>query len=89
MKVHHLKIINPYFKDVWEGRKGFEVRINDRDYKVGDEVYLKQYNPDTDSYTGNEVLVIISYVLKDYHAIKEGYVVFGFDPIEHIPGQLN
>lgn len=35
---HQLKIQNQYYEDVSMGRKDFEVRYNDRDYKKGDEI---------------------------------------------------
>jgi hypothetical protein len=42
MKTHELKTINPYFTEVLEGLKNFEVRFNDRDFNVGDEVRLQE-----------------------------------------------
>lgn len=78
MKIHQLKTINPYFTAVLEGLKNFEVRLNDRDFKVGDEVRLQEYDLQTNEYLGREVRAEITYILKDYEAIKPGYVVFGF-----------
>ena len=40
MKVHNLKIKPQYFKDVVSGIKTFEVRKNDRNFKVGDLMVL-------------------------------------------------
>ena len=42
MKVHNLKIKPQYFKDVVSGIKTFEVRKNDRNFKVGDPKYCKK-----------------------------------------------
>lgn len=44
MVTHKLKIIQPFFDDVKNGIKKFELRENDRDFKVGDEVYLQEYD---------------------------------------------
>ena len=77
MKIHKLKTINPYFSAVLQGVKNFEVRLNDRDFKVGDEVHLQEYDLETNEYLGREVRAEITYVLKKYEAIKSGYVVFG------------
>ncbi|WP_156809739.1 DUF3850 domain-containing protein [Riemerella columbina] len=33
MKLHKLKLKQPYFDDVFYGRKNFEVRKNDRNFK--------------------------------------------------------
>lgn len=39
-KRHDLKTIEPYFESVEMGWKNFEVRLNDRDFQVGDCVRL-------------------------------------------------
>lgn len=76
MQTHKLKTINPYFTAVWRGFKKFEVRKNDRDFKEGDKVHLLEYEAETDNYTGREIRGEITYVLKNYEAVKDGYVVF-------------
>lgn len=40
---HHLKILEEYFQAVIEGRKPFEIRNNDRDFKVGDSCILEEF----------------------------------------------
>lgn len=40
---HHKKTLPEYFQAVIEGRKLFEVRKNDEDYKVGEHVILEEY----------------------------------------------
>lgn len=71
---HKLKILPEYFEAVIKGLKTFEIRKNDRDYKVGDKIVLREYNGR--KYTGREVLAHIRYIT-DYEQ-KEGYVVFSF-----------
>ena len=44
MKEHHLKIMPEYFQAVVDGKKPFEVRYNDRDFKRRDSVILKEYS---------------------------------------------
>ena len=72
-KTHELKILPEYFIAVKGGRKTFEIRKNDRDFKVGDNLILKEIYPNSDNYTGREVSRRITYVT-DY-AQKENYVV--------------
>ena len=36
--LHQLKIKRCYYQHIVEGKKKFEVRFNDRDYQVGDEI---------------------------------------------------
>ncbi|MEM5599315.1 DUF3850 domain-containing protein [Niallia circulans] len=49
---HFLKIQPQYFEEVRNGNKSFEIRKNDRDFKVGDTLYLQEYNPLEQEYTG-------------------------------------
>lgn len=75
--IHELKTINPYFKDVVEGYKSFEFRKNDRDFKVCDELILKEYDPISGEYSGYAIHCDIIYILKDFEGISEGYCILG------------
>lgn len=88
MDIHELKILPKYFKDVVEGNKTFEIRKDDRDYKVGDILILKEYDLSNlrkitegnyTHYTCKKIVKKISYVLKDIpeFGLKEGYVLLG------------
>lgn len=61
MKTHNLKCIPMFFKDVESGIKTFELRKNDRGFKVGDYLNLREW--DLLGYTGLEVLVKVEYIL--------------------------
>lgn len=74
-KTHELKILPEYFDSVIKGKKNFEVRRNDRNFKVGDILLLREYN--TRNYTGCKVTAEVTYILDDFEGIKEGYVVMG------------
>lgn len=43
---HELKTWPVYFEALWSGRKRFEVRKNDRGFKTGDRLVLKECDPD-------------------------------------------
>ena len=75
LKVHNLKIKPEYFKDVISGRKNFEVRFNDRNFKEGDIIVLEEF--DNKGYTGKYINCEITYVLSDAEYTKENYVVLG------------
>ena len=77
MKSHHrLKLHAEYFEDVKDGRKTFETRFNDRDYKVGDVVSLKEgiHTLDGYQYSGREISAEIGYI-SDF-GVNDGYVTF-------------
>lgn len=82
MKIHELKTVQPYFNQVVHHIKSFEVRKNDRDFKVGDYVLLREYEPKSNTYTDdNTVLVRITYILDSEEYCKADYVIFGFEII--------
>lgn len=77
---HDLKCDPEYFQAVKDGRKPFEVRNNDRDFHVGDYINLREYDRVKQCYTGEVILKIkITYVLKDYPALVDGFVVLGLE----------
>lgn len=78
---HELKIAPAEFRAVIDGRKRFEVRRHDRDFKVGDWAVLREYRATSSRYTGARFYTEISYVLRheDFpDGIQPGYCVFGF-----------
>lgn len=83
---HKLKILPQYFKAVQNGNKTFEIRKNDRDFKVGDTLLLQEYIlPFTQPlgvkegyYTGQEITKEISYFFEGKgYGLKEGYCILG------------
>lgn len=76
---HDLKILPKYFKAVKTSKKKFELRKNDRDYKVGDEIHLEEWEP-AGGYTGRDIVKEITYVLKDCErfGLKDGYCIIGW-----------
>ncbi|HHL0747950.1 TPA: DUF3850 domain-containing protein, partial [Streptococcus agalactiae] len=45
MTQHLLNCYPEYFEAIMDGTKTFECRYNDRDFKVGDELLLREYDP--------------------------------------------
>lgn len=78
MKIHELKISPKYFEDVCFGIKSFEIRKDDRDYKVGDLITLREY--ENGQYTGREIQKIpIRYILRhaNEYGLMDGYCILG------------
>jgi len=44
-KIHVLKEWPEYFAEVVQGRKHYEIRLNDRGFEVGDLLLLREYRP--------------------------------------------
>ena len=59
--IHALKIYPEYFEAVRIGEKRFELRDNDRDFRVGDYLALNEW--DNKQYTGRTELVKVIYML--------------------------
>ena len=60
---HTLKSTAENFKSLWHGTRGFDIRINDRDYKAGDSFYLYEID-DKEENTGRFVGGCIELVYK-------------------------
>lgn len=57
---HDLKIQKQYFKEVISGSKKFEIRKNDRNFKVDDYLLLREY--DGQARTGRHVVAKVTYI---------------------------
>jgi hypothetical protein len=61
-----------------EGNKKFEVRKDDREIQVGDELRLQEWDEHVGEYTGRGLSCDVTYKLKGgKFGIKEGYCVLG------------
>ena len=77
---HELKTLREYFIAVGSGDKTFEVRKNDRDYKIGDILILQEYN--NMAYTGTTIDCVITYILTDHSGyVLPGYVIMSIKEI--------
>lgn len=75
-KLHELKIYPKYFEDVLSGKKNVELRKNDRNFHVGDNVLLKEW--DNIKYSGRSIYAEITYMLDDsFIGLEKGYVILG------------
>lgn len=78
MAVHELKTTSSFFQDVKKGIKPFEVRLNDRDFKKGDILRLREID-DSGSYTEDFLERKITYVMtnENHPGIHHNYIVMG------------
>lgn len=79
---HYVKCLPEYFNRldvVSGGPKSFEIRKNDRGYRVGDQVTLKEWSPEN-GYSGESVTITIKWLLKDCpeFGLLDGFCIFSW-----------
>lgn len=79
IKVHTVKIAPKHLDAVVAGQKKAELRRNDRNYKVGDVLSLKEWKHG--KYTGREWSAVITHVLPVNEVVSgfEGWVVLSIN----------
>ena len=86
MRTHELKSWPEYFTMVMSDLKLFELRKNDRDFRVGDLVVLEEFRPGVGTYTGRQQEIEITYIIRDddmvaVDGLTSGYCIFGFKKV--------
>jgi hypothetical protein len=78
---HELKTWPGFFEGLIDGTKTAEIRRNDRNFKPGDFLTLREFNAETDEYTGRMVARSISRV-DDLRLVtgQDGFVLLSFAP---------
>nr|DAN85666.1 MAG TPA: chromosome partitioning protein [Caudoviricetes sp.] len=79
-KAHDVKLGATFFEDVKTGRKTFELRKNDREYKEGDMIVLNEYKGG--AATGRTITKKIVYILEDFAGLEDGYCILGLGEVE-------
>lgn len=76
--IHYLKTWPEHFEAVHQERKTFEIRENDRHFRVGDWLQLYEWCPKSKDYTGRVILTRVTYIT-DFEQ-KPGFVVMAIAP---------
>lgn len=72
IREHELKCWPPYFGAIASGQKTFEIREKRKfAFEIGDVLWLREWNPLTNSYTGNEQRVEVTYLID---GAKDGFL---------------
>ncbi len=79
-KIHEVKLSSIYFDDVAAGIKNFELRKNDRGYKVGDMLKLNEVKSGKE--TGRFIKAKIEYMLEEHTGLQEGYCILGIKVLQ-------
>jgi len=59
---HEVKSWPKFFEPILRGVRTHELRVNDRNYQVGDWMLLREYDPEISQYTGRDTFVAITSV---------------------------
>jgi hypothetical protein len=76
MKLHAIKIEPKHFNDHILNNKTFEIRFNDREYKVNEHLSLREWCDNV--YTGRSILKKIIFI-SNYNQ-KDGFIVMALGP---------
>lgn len=77
--IHELKIHSKFFPQVVNLDKRFEVRKNDRNFQDGDFLALNEID-ENGAYTGQSILVRVTYILNDSFYCKDNMVIMSIEP---------
>lgn len=72
-RLHYLKLSQCYVDDVFSGRKTFEIRLNDRDYQVGDFIVFTPVPYRNKRHPIEDETYVITYILSCF-GLQPGYV---------------
>lgn len=81
--VHALKTWPEPFRAVQAGIKRHEVRVADRDFKVGDYILLEEYEPIERRHTGRHLMTRITYITEGgQHDLPDNLCVLSIEVFE-------
>lgn len=83
MKTHEVRSWTDFFSSLASGDRQFDLRKNDRDYKVGDIIKFREYDDRAGKFTGAELRRRITHVMEGVgagsitplHGLQRGYVI--------------
>lgn len=88
MATHRLKIQEQYADAVLNGTKTFEVRKNDRNFKVGDKIVFDVVTNEGDAvgeaarHPLNGATFRIDYILDDFEGLAQKYVALAISKVD-------
>lgn len=83
---HELKTWASYFHAIADGTKTFEIRRDDRGYRVGDTVRLRETEYGSGAYTGREEVRRITHILRhepDF-GLMDGFCILSLRKDGHV-----
>jgi len=83
MATHELKSWPSQFQAMWTGRKRAEFRRDDRHYKIGDLLDLREWDPDAGRYTGFRLTARVTHLVREPELeVPHGFVVLSIEVLD-------
>lgn len=76
---HELKTWPDEYQAVVRGDKRFELRVNDRGFKVGDVLVLREFGPYSERYTGSLIRCKVTYILTRGFGLPDGLCIMSIE----------
>ena len=88
--VHELKTWPEYFEPVFRRQKTAELRRNDRQYNVGDVLYLREWEPLSAAYTGRDCYRVVTHIVRGGEWLAPGYCMLSvWRPVDMPPDLID
>src|SRR4030042_2230834 len=86
-KIHELKTWPISFDAILCGSKTFDIRRNDRDFRVGDTLELREYYPQLGEYSGKVLRCEVGFVLDGgQFGLEAGFVCMSINQVRRFDG---
>jgi Domain of unknown function (DUF3850) len=80
--IHELKTWPEHYEPVAADLKRAELRKDDRDFRVGDVLWLREWEPMTQTYTGRACWREVTHILRGGPWLADGYAMMSVRPVE-------
>ena len=75
-QVHTIRMASANWDDIVSGRKAFEIRKKDHEFRVGHGLQMLEFHDG--AHTGRRIDIEITYVLEEHSGLVDGFVILGF-----------
>lgn len=85
MTDHELRCWPEHYAAIERGAKTCELRLNDRNYQTGDTLYLREFEPLQNAYTGRSLHVLVTHIVSGGPWLAPGYVALSIKVVASNP----
>lgn len=75
-QLHTIRMASANWDDIVSGRKAFEIRKKDHEFRVGHGLQMLEFHDG--AHTGRRIDAEITYVLEEHSGLVDGFVILGF-----------